>query len=648
MLQANQTVADFEIIRLLGKGGMGEVYEAEQRHPRRRVALKVLAPWLANDDDALQRFWREASVPAQLDHPGIVRIISMGKTDEGIAYYTMHLVRGISLVELIRQGQHAPQPSTIGYAAAAAATPSQKEVTDDKPLLAEPAPPSREESPPLLHDFIRDRYSTLARIGAMAARVLASAHGQGFLHRDVKPSNLMIDQHNHLYLVDFGLTRALDPGANATRTGIVIGTPWYMSPEQANSKPVDPRSDLYSLGVTLYELASGGVGPFAASRDNSQAVLEQVRMGMHLPLRTLAPGIPRPLENIIERCIQLKPKKRYQKAEDLAADLEAFAGHESSPAVSARSKTTRTRIGRPVWASASLVAIVAILAAVLLIRLNTDIVPDKDAPNGPGDRIQTVKPKEDPPTGPGKNAQASKEPADIAPLPEMFRKRILRVPLSLLRPDHEPIWKARLLGDGVYWPQPFQLCLWDKSGGRTLYALDNPGRHWFRFSIDLQQRVLAEEGRGKNHAGIFFGWHTPVQDRESVSRRFFIVQLDEYPHPGFPHGQLNIGTGRLIPGNDLRGAASDWSTSLPEDKGVLALDKSGVWHHLDVEVVDNNVRITVDKGRFQVIDQAWLRRQTFHGDPPDPRGTLGIWVGNGMAYFKNAFVTALPSQENGK
>ena len=101
MLQVHQRLGDFEILRLLGKGGMGEVYEAQQLNPRRRVALKVLAPWLSRDDDALRRFWREAEVPAQLDHPGIVRIIATGKTTDGQAYYTMQLVRGISLSRLI-------------------------------------------------------------------------------------------------------------------------------------------------------------------------------------------------------------------------------------------------------------------------------------------------------------------------------------------------------------------------------------------------------------------------------------------------------------------------------------------------------------------------------------------------------------------
>src|SRR5437763_11333305 len=111
MLQAHERLGEFEVLRLLGKGGMGEVYEAQQDRPRRRVALKVLAPWLAQNDEALARFWREAEVPAQLNHPNIVRIISTGQTEEGVAYYTMHLVQGISLADLIRRSRDACPPT---------------------------------------------------------------------------------------------------------------------------------------------------------------------------------------------------------------------------------------------------------------------------------------------------------------------------------------------------------------------------------------------------------------------------------------------------------------------------------------------------------------------------------------------------------
>src|ERR1700730_5537947 len=125
MLQVHQRLDDFEIIRLLGKGGMGEVYEAQQLNPRRRVALKVLAPWLAHDEEAPPRFEREPAVPAQIDHPSIVRIISTGHTEDGVVYYAMQLVRGISLAELIRQGAPGSLTATAPVAAGRRGAPAR-------------------------------------------------------------------------------------------------------------------------------------------------------------------------------------------------------------------------------------------------------------------------------------------------------------------------------------------------------------------------------------------------------------------------------------------------------------------------------------------------------------------------------------------
>jgi len=330
MLHIHHRLGDFEIIRLLGKGGMGEVYEARQLNPARRVALKVLAPWLAGNDESLQRFWREAAVPAQLDHPNIVRIISTGKSADGLAYYTMQLVRGISLAELIKRGKEMPLPGTATAATVSAAhaeieTPSQGAHPPLSPL------PQAESTPPALEEYRQDRYRLAARLGAQAARALADAHRQGYLHRDIKPSNMMVDQHGHLYLLDFGLTRLRDGGAMATRPGTVLGTPWFMSPEQASGREIDQRSDLYSLGITLFQLATAGQGPFSANQDNSEAVLSQVRAGMHQPLRQLAPDIPQGLERIILKAIRTNPGRRYQHGTALAADLEAFLAQKDSP-----------------------------------------------------------------------------------------------------------------------------------------------------------------------------------------------------------------------------------------------------------------------------------------------------------------------------
>src|SRR5262249_49143473 len=133
MLQVHHRLGDFEIIRLLGKGGMGEVYEAQQLNPPRRVALKVLAPWLADNEESLQRFWREAAVPAQLDHPNTVRIIPTGKDPEGRVYYAMHLVRGIPLAALIKRGNESLPPTVPAPTVSAVAS------VDTPPPVPHPA-----------------------------------------------------------------------------------------------------------------------------------------------------------------------------------------------------------------------------------------------------------------------------------------------------------------------------------------------------------------------------------------------------------------------------------------------------------------------------------------------------------------------------
>src|SRR5262249_9106465 len=154
------------------RGGMGEVYEAQQWNPPRRVALKVLAPWLAEDEEILQRFWREAAVPAQLDHPSIVRIISTGKTDEGLAFFTMQLIRGLSLAQLIERAT-APEPLTEAQPTVSESVPPQDTPSPGRPTKPPGPLPVDDPAPPVLRKYLQDRYAVVARLGAQAARALA-------------------------------------------------------------------------------------------------------------------------------------------------------------------------------------------------------------------------------------------------------------------------------------------------------------------------------------------------------------------------------------------------------------------------------------------------------------------------------------------
>src|SRR5205085_121249 len=176
---------------------------------------------------------------------------------------------------------------TVSAESTPAASPPQLAMGPD-----EPTPES------LLAPYRQDRYAFTARVGSAAARALLAAHAKGVLHRDLKTSNLMLDEHGDVYLVDFGLARLLDP-EEGTHPGGIRGTPWYMSPEQAEGGPLDVRSDLFSLGVTLFELCSGMVGPYRVDRRDGDAILRAVRGGRAVPLREVAPDVPERLERVI-------------------------------------------------------------------------------------------------------------------------------------------------------------------------------------------------------------------------------------------------------------------------------------------------------------------------------------------------------------
>jgi serine/threonine protein kinase len=594
MLQARQRLGDFEIVRLLGRGGMGEVYEAQQFNPPRRVALKVLAPWLAQDEEALARFQREAAVPAQLDHPGIVRIIVTGRTPEGLAYYTMQLVRGISLSALLRCAA-LPQASTTVHAAPPAA-PAETPTGPAAPAAAAPPP----EAPgAVVHEYRTDRYRFTARVGAQAARALAHAHRGGHLHRDVKPSNLMVDPAGQVYLVDFGLTRALLPGGDGSRPGSLRGTPWYMSPEQARGEPIDHRSDLFSLGVTLYELATGGAGPYTASRAETDAVLDQVRAGKVLPLRALAPDVPPELERAIRRCLHRRPGRRYADAEELAADLEKVTGTRA--ATPTRSRPFPAGWRKPVALAG------ALLAGVALVALAPGFFR-----HGP------------PPTAPA--------------------ARPWNVPSPLLARDFRPLQERRLAGQGRLAPRPGEGLILDAlhDGKPTLFALGEANETCFEFAIEVR-RYRSALVEPPQEAGVFVGRRAGPEGPAPC----LVVAVVDDPKPA--GGAIVRAQSRLVDAGDGVREPRYSYRPLVGPEGTVApvpLARPDDWHTLRIQVRKERVAIFVDEKLTWEFEAAKLQRHP-RAAPLGPRGELGLWCRQAMAAYRNATLTALPPEEGG-
>jgi WD40 repeat protein/predicted Ser/Thr protein kinase len=272
----------YRLIRLLGEGGMGAVYEAEQDSPRRIVALKVVRPGLASSA-LLQRFRHESQILGRLHHPGIAQVYEAGLADDGQPFFAMEFIRGLPLDEYAR-------------------------------LRAQTLP---------------ERLELLARV----CDAVQHAHDQGVIHRDLKPANILVEETGQPKVLDFGVARAIDAdlltGAGLTQTGQLLGTPSYMSPEQmtGNSAAIDHRADVYALGVILFELAAHRLPYRLENRPLAEAtrlIVEEdsPRLGW------LNPDLRGDVETIAAKALAKDPARRYASAADLAADLRRWLAHE--------------------------------------------------------------------------------------------------------------------------------------------------------------------------------------------------------------------------------------------------------------------------------------------------------------------------------
>ena len=261
-----RTVSNYELLEEIGRGGMGIVHKARDRRLDRLVALKFLPSYLSSDEEAKQRFLVEAKAASALDHPNICTIYDIGQTPDGLLFLVMPYYKGETLAQKVARGP-LPIKDVIDYA-------------------------------------------------AQAAEGLSRVHEADIVHRDMKPANVMVTDRSLVKLLDFELAKV--PNSNLTKTGTVLGTVAYMSPEQVLGHRTDAKTDLWSLGVIMYEMLTGEP-PFKA--DYEQVVLYSITQEEPPPLRELRQDAPDKLALVVDRLMRKAPEERYQGADEVLAEL---------------------------------------------------------------------------------------------------------------------------------------------------------------------------------------------------------------------------------------------------------------------------------------------------------------------------------------
>ena len=363
--EASGTIELDEVRRLLGQGGMGAVYLAADRALDRMVAIKMLPPQLSDEPEIVARFQREARALAKLRHPNLMHIYTVGE-HEGRPYFAMEYVKGSTLSALIARAGRVPPPQ-------------------------------------------------VAHVAAEVLSALDKVHQAGMVHRDVKPGNIMIDEDGRAILMDFGLARQ-EQDAPLTADHTVLGTPNYMSPEQAKGEPIDARADIYSLGIVLYEMLTGAP-PFKGK--SSFEILRQHIESSVPPPSAVQPGVPEAFDLVVARAAAKSPADRYQDVRQMAAHLaqvhpsatllrlagEPGAGTEPTVLLPRQGKTfaSTVQLARPArsaaaasgrsrrWLKGAVIAAAVVLVALIAWAVSR---PERKSPPAPklvGQRVEVLR-----------------------------------------------------------------------------------------------------------------------------------------------------------------------------------------------------------------------------------------------------------------
>jgi len=606
-------LGDFRLVRRIGGGGMGVVYEARQISLNRSVAVKILPLAAALDPRQLQRFKKESEAAANLKHEHVVPVYVVGY-ERGVHFYAMQFIEGLSLAAVVGEMRRLAGMEQAEPEATAPYLPDASNAGTDTLPLATLATEGSTRSP--------EYFRIIGRLGLEAAEGLEHAHQMDVLHRDIKPANLLVDQRGSLWITDFGLAQ-MRSDARLTRTGELIGTVRYMSPEQALAKRVvvDHRTDIYSLGATLYELAT--LEPVFKGADR-QELLRQIAFDDPTPPRRLNKRIPRDLETIISSAMAKAPARRYPSAREMAEDLRLFL---SGQPIKARPEGLLRWLGRRLrrQVASLLLALAAFISLVVLAfmllstkqpsPLGTQLSPEE----------KEVKRREEALAALNHDLGLGKKVTLIGEVgrPAYFRWRTDDTHGNIAQPLDGP-FEVMHLEYGL------------------VELLPDPRQERYRFSAEVRhERESIHEGR----VGVYFA-HSEIPAGNTNAHFYCAVDFNDLIDQGANGRNIVRLEAQRQPPKGLENNTAIVEETEAEFTPAKVIGAPGPWRTIEVEVRPESITIFWEGiciGRTPRATLMMSARPLLNKPPqplatnPEfpPRGGLGLFVTKAVASFRN-------------